>query len=214
MKLATEYAIDMDVILPPPDLGVLEQFSFKTITKQKLPRNKSPGADKIPVKILKDCLSHISAPMTDILDNSFTSSTFPDRWKSAEVVPQPKEGDHELTNNNRPISLPPSASKICERIALKQFVKYLKDNDLLTTHQSGNKENYSTETLNLFATDHTLDTMDRKQITALVLLDLSKAFDSINHGLLLKKIRNVGASPFALGWFESYLPGRKQSACP
>lgn len=104
MKLATEYAIDMDVILPPPDLGVLEQFSFKTITKQKLPRNKSPGADKIPVKILKDCLSHISAPMTDILDNSFTSSTFPDRWKSAEVVPHPKEGDHELTNNNRPIS--------------------------------------------------------------------------------------------------------------
>ena len=67
MKLATEYAIDMDVILPPPDLGVLEQFSFKTITKQKIPRNKSPGADKIPVKILKDCLSHISAPMTDSL---------------------------------------------------------------------------------------------------------------------------------------------------
>lgn len=67
MKLATEYAIDMDVILPPPDLGVLEQFSFKTITKQKIPRNKSPGADKIPVKILKDCLFHISAPMTDSL---------------------------------------------------------------------------------------------------------------------------------------------------
>ena len=89
-----------------------------------------------------------------------------------------------------------SASKICERIALRQFVKYLKDNDLLTTHQSENKENYSTETLNLFATDHTLDTMDRKQITALVLLDLSKAFDSINHGLLLKRLRNLGASPF------------------
>ena len=160
-----------------------------------MPGNKSPRADKILVKILKDCLSPISAPKTDILNHSFTSSIFPGRWKSAEVVPHPKKGDHELAKNNRPISLLPSASKICERIALEQFVKYLKDNDLLTTHQSGNKENYSTQTLNLFVSDHILDAMDRKQITTPVLLELSKAFNSINHGLLLKILRNVEASP-------------------
>ena len=176
-----------------------------------MPGNKSPRADKILVKILKDCLSPISGPKTDILNHSFTSSTFPDLWKSAEVVPHPKEGDHELAKNNRPISLVPSASKICERIALEQFVKYLKDNDLLTNPQSGNKENYSTETLNLFVSDQILDAMDRKQITTPALFELSKTFNSINHGLLLKKLRNVEASPSALGWFESYLSGRKHS---
>ena len=77
-------------------------------------------------------------------------------------------------------------------------------------HQAVNKKAHSTETLNILLTDKILEAMDKKQITALVLLDLSKAFDSIDHARLLHKLSNIGASPSSIKWFKSYLSGRRQ----
>jgi hypothetical protein len=126
-----------------------------------MPGNKSPGDDKIPVKILKDCLAaNISMPLTNIINQSFETCTFPENGNLADFIPHVKEGDHELAGNNRPISLIQSAGKICERIKGKE-------NDLLTRHQSGNKSNHSTETLNILVNDFVLNAMDRKQITVL-----------------------------------------------
>ena len=102
----------------------------------------------------------------------------------------------------------PIASKVCEKIVLSQT--YLIDNNRLTSHQSGNKNAHSTETLNIHRTDSILEAMDKKQITALVLLDLSKAFDSIDHTRLLHKLSIVGASPWTVNWFKSYLSNRYQ----
>ena len=132
-------------------------------------------------------------------------------WKYTVVVPHLKEGDHEDARNIQYHALSQSASKICERIALNQFMNYLDANDLLTNHQSGNKKYNSTETLNIHVTDFILKAMDKKQMTVLVLLDLSKAYDSINHDLLLGKLRSLGVSPSALRWFYSYLTGRRQA---
>ena len=92
-----------------------------------------------------------------------------------------KEGDHEVSSNNRPVSLLVVASKVCERLALEQFSCHLTNNKRLSSHQSGNKKLHSTETLNVFITDTILKAMDKKKLSALVMLDLSKAFDSINH---------------------------------
>ena len=80
----------------------------------------------------------------------------------------------------------------------------------LSGHQSGNKKRHSTETLNILTSDLALEAMDRKQVTALVLLDLSKAFDCIDHMSLLKKLRAMGTSKEAIEWFISYFTGRKQ----
>ena len=80
----------------------------------------------------------------------------------------------------------------------------------LSSHQSGNKSLHSTETLNIYITDLLLEAMDKKKISALILLDLSKAFDSISHQRLLQKLSTVGASPTAIMWFQSYLSGRTQ----
>ena len=159
---------------------------------------------------MKDCLSVILGPLTEIINWSLRT-LFPSCWKEAEVIPILKEGDHEEASNNRPLSLLNTASKICEKIVLEQFGSYLLNNNRLSLHQSGNRKAHSTETLNIFITDQVLEAMDKKELTALVLIDLSKAFDSLNHHRLLHKLARVGASPATVRWFKSYLSGRTQS---
>ena len=120
-----------------------------------------------------------------------------------------KEGDHEIANNNRPVSLLPVASKVCERVALNQLATYM-NNRRLTEHQSGNKKLHSCETLNVMMTDKVLEAMDSKKLTLVVLLELSKAFDSIDHCRLLSKLQALGIGRTALKWIRSYLTGRQQ----
>jgi hypothetical protein len=175
-----------------------------------MPSNKSPGLDKINMRVIKDSLPVILGPLTDIINCSLSTSTYPSTWKKAEVIPLLKDGDHEQASNNRPLSLLPVASKICEKVVLIQFNSYLLRNNRLSSHQSGNKKHFSTETLNIFVNDAILKAMDNKMLTALVLLDLSKAFDSINHNILLQKLEFIGASQSSLRWFSSYLKGRSQ----
>ena len=127
------------------------------------------------------------------------------------IVPHLKDGDHEVPNNNRPISLLPVLCKLAEKIALIQFNDFLTMHNKLTQHQSGNRRNHSMETLSLLVTDHIFRAIDQQQLTAMVLIDLSKAFESICHSTLLLRLRSLGTSSQALKWFESYLTDCKQS---
>ncbi|XP_068671396.1 uncharacterized protein [Montipora foliosa] len=140
--------------------------------------------------------------------SKFSANDIPNKFSD---MYQEDGGDPEVANENRPVSLLPALSKICERVALNQFTEYATRRNCLSGHQSGNKKRHSTETLNILTSDLALEAMDRKQVTALVLLDLSKAFDSIDHMSLLKKLRAMGTSKEAIEWFRSYLTGRKQS---
>ena len=108
-------------------------------------------------------------------------------------MPHVKEGDPDIANNNRPISLLVANSKICEKIVCNQLTSYLERHSRLSSHQSGNRRKHSTESLNLMITDCIFDAIDEKKVTVLVQLDLSKAFDSIDHGLLLHKLRLCGS---------------------
>ena len=116
----------------------------------------------------------------------------------SQITPIPKQGNHELPNNNRPISLLPALSKVCERVAYNQFVTYLTTKERLTTKQSSNKKWFSTETSLIHTTDAFLKGIDDKKLTACVLLDMSKAFDSVDQQTLLRKIQSVGTSTSAL----------------
>ena len=184
-------------------------YQVEAIIKNMAP-NKAPGIDKIPIRIIRDCLQAISYPLTSIINTSLLTACFPNAWKIAEVKPIPKEGDHEIANNNRPISRLPILSKVCERVAHNQFMEYLTSKGRLSTKQSGNKEKHSTETSVIQTTDMILSAIDKKYSTAVVLLDMSKAFDSIDHNLLLVKLQDVGTSLLALQWFRSYLTARYQ----
>ena len=161
---------------------------------------------------MKDALPAILSILTDIINSSLLTSVFPSPWKESEIVPTQKDGgDPEVANENRPVSLLTALSKICERVALNQFTEYATKRNCFSGHQSGNKKRHSTETLDILTSDLALEAMDRKQVTALVLLDFSKAFDSIDHMSLLKKLCAMGTSKEAIEWFRSYLIGRKQS---
>ena len=121
---------------------------------------------------------------------------------------QTDEAEH--ASNNRPISLLPILSKICEHVVHQQFTNYLTTNKLLSTHQNGNKQYHSTETLGLQITDEIFNAMDHKEITAMILLDLSIAYDGISHSLLVAKLESIGVSGITWDWFISYLKDRKQ----
>jgi len=126
------------------------------------------------------------------------------------VLPILKGGDHEVANNNRPVSLLPALAEICERATLNQLTENTTRQNCLTEHQNGSKRKHSTETLHMFMSNMILEAMDPKQVTALVLLDFSKAFDIVEHGILLRKLRELGVSIQAMGWFRSYLADRNQ----
>ena len=131
-------------------------------------------------------------------------------WKTTEITPLPEQGNHGLPINNRPISLLPALPEVCERVAYNQFVTYLTTKERLTTKQSGNKKWFSTETSLIHTNDAFLKSIDDKKLTACVLLDMSKAFDSVDHQILLRKIQSVDASTSSLKWFNSYLTNRHQ----
>ena len=106
----------------------------------------------------------------------------------------------EAASNNRPISLLPIVSKVCEKTALDQLTSYLTEKQRLASNQSGNKKWHSTETSLISTTDAILRAIDQTKATAVVYLDMSKAFDSIKHEILTK-LKNIGLSSSALTWF-------------
>ena len=145
-----------------------------------------------------------------LINSSFTSLTFPRALKRAEVFPHPKDGDHEVPDNNRPISLLPVLSKVSGKNALRYYNDYLTRNNRLTQHQSGNRKFHSAESLSLLVTDDIFKAIDQKKLTAVVLIDLSKAFDSIcYHNPMYKQ--HLGTSRETLKRFEIYLTDCQQS---
>ena len=123
-----------------------------------------------------------------VINGSFSHNTFPNAWEMVEVIPIQKSGDYEDPANTGPVSLLPIVSKVCERSALSQFRDFLDSNGIIHHSQSGNKKLHSMETALLHYTDELLKNMDDTKISVIVLLDMSKAFDSIRHDLLINKL--------------------------
>ena len=175
---------------------------------------KCCSLDPLPADLFKLCLSDLIPIITKIINFSLCSGNFPDDFKRAIVIPLLKKPglDKEVLKNYRPISNLPFLSKVLERVVLRQLLNHLASNGLLEIFQSAYRQNHSTETALLHVSDTLLSAADNNDVSILCLLDLSAAFDTIDHTILLDCLQHTfGISGSALNWFCTYLTDRSQS---
>ena len=146
----------------------------------------------------------ICIPMCYIFNQSLSRGIFPDDWKCARVTPLFKQGERSDLNNYRPISVISVVAGVFERIVYDQLFAYLTEHDIICKYQSGFRTIHSTVTALLEATDSWAYNIDHGKVNAVVFLDLKKAFDTVDHGILLSKLSNYGIYENAYHWFESY----------
>lgn len=176
----------------------------------KLKPKTSCGHDSLSSKLLKFIKDIIATPISIIINQSLNTGIFPNKLKIAKVLPLFKKGENKLLENYRPISLLPCISKIFERIVFDQLYKYLDSNNLLCKNQYGFRKKHSTEMAALELIDRIYKELDNKEIPIAVFLDLSKAFDTLDHSILLHKLKYYGVNGISLAWFSSYLTNRHQ----
>jgi Reverse transcriptase (RNA-dependent DNA polymerase)/Endonuclease-reverse transcriptase len=198
---------------PPP---ARDKFSFNFVSTSQVRKvlckikTKAKGRDDIGVDMLKLIIDYILLPLTHIINSSLLSSTYPTIWKLAQVCPLPKIPTPQEAKDYRPISILPAVSKILEHVVHTQITNYLDTYSLVNEYQSGFRKGHSTNTALLQVTDDIRQAMDKRQATILVLLDFSKAFDSVDIDTLLSKLTALHFSDGTLTWMKSYLSGRHQ----
>ena len=171
--------------------------------------SKSVGPNSIPIKLLK-IIGYSVSPLLALLANqSFQSGIFPDKLKIAKVISIFKKGDPELPSNYRPTSLLPIFSKIFEKLMYKRLYRFLEIRKVLYSLQFGFQVNHSIDHALVSLTEAVRNTLDNKRFGCGIFIDLQKAFDTVNHRILLPKLEHYGIRGCALEWFRSYLSHRK-----
>ena len=176
-----------------------------------LKNSKSSGVDYIDTGTIKLVAEEILPAITHIINLSIIQGTFPTIWKQAKVVPLLKKGDPLSAKNYRPVALLPIFSKILEKAVFLQIVEYLDKNNLLHPNHHGSRSGYNTATALIQMYDQWTQEVDDGKMVGVMMVDLSAAFDMVDHPLLLAKLRLFGLEEEVILWFESYLTGRTQS---
>ena len=197
----------------------LNQHSFKfqninedivgTVIDKFAPK-VSFGFDGISSKLIKMIKDALVKPITIIINQMLTTGIFPEKLKIAKVIPLYKKDDAAFFNNYRPISLLPAISKIFEKVIFKQLYQFFSEKKLLYKSQYGFRTEHSTEFAAVEVVDRILTEMDQMNTPINVFLDLSKAFDTLDHEILLEKLLYYGIKGVSLKLMESYLTNRKQ----
>ena len=192
-------------------------FSFKSVTEEtvikyieSIPTKSSCGYDEISTYIMKCIKYEIGQPLTVIINQAFQKGfqSFPDKLKIAKITPVFKKGNSELIDNYRPISLLSAFSKIFEKAIHEQLFEYFTKNKLFHSSQYGFRSEHSTELAALELIDRVMNIMNNNEIPIGIFIDLSKAFDTINHKILLSKLKFYGLDESALALMTSYLEER------
>ena len=183
----------------------------EVISTCSLLKNKSSsGYDKIVSWVAKTTISTVAEPLAEIINCSLETGMVPDELKIAKVIPVYKAGAKNEFSNYRPISILPFFSKIFEKIVYARLINYLNKLDILTPSQYGFRKKSSTYMALVDICDQITNSIDNRDYCAGVFIDLSKAFDTIDHTILLTKLQHYGIRGVALDWFKSYLTNRAQ----
>lgn len=192
------------------------KFNFTKVSVDKVEKilhsikSNAKGSDGIDLKMLLLVIPYLSLHITFIINQCLVTGTYPKQWKDAFVIPVPKVTNPSLLSNFRPISILPTISKILEKIIHEQLTSFLNNNNILPSTQSGFRANHSTTTALLHVSDELFRACDSHKTTFLILLDYSKAFDTLIHTTLCSKLKYFGLGDLAVNFFYEYLSLRQQ----
>ena len=192
-------------------------FSIKSVHPEVISKiikgmksSKSCGLDNIDSFILKLACDELTPGITHIVNLSIGRKYFPTLWKNSKVIPLFKKDEATNPKNYRPVSLLSITSKILERVVYHQMIEYLEENGLLHPSHHGFRKSHSTTTALLEMYANWVEAQEDDKITAVVLLDLSAAFDLVDKEILIEKLKLYGFEENSTSWMESYLTGRNQ----
>ena len=218
-KLASKLEVkpDDDLIkyLHPTDSN--QKFSFKLMSEESMLRSlkmlksgKAPGPDGVPTNLVKDAATFIAKPLAMIFSASLAKGIVPNVWKLAKITPIFKTGARNEKNNYRPISVLSVFAKLFEKIVHDQLSDFLLSNRKLTMSQFAYRKLHSTITSLISVSDYWYENIDKNDVNFALFLDLKKAFDTVDHEILIRKLKVYGIDGIELEWFRSYLSCRQQ----
>ena len=177
---------------------------------KEIPTNAAPGPDKLPAIVLKECADEIAEAIVMIWTKSLETSEIPDIMKLQTIIPLFKKGRKSLPENYRPVSLTSHLIKLIGRVFRKKIIKHIEDNNLLSDNQHAFRIGRSCLTQLLHHIDEVLKSLENKMNVDVVYLDFAKAFDKVDHKILLKKLEQFGIRGKLLKWIESFISNRYQ----
>ncbi len=172
--------------------------------------DKSPGIDQLHPRVLKELAEELAAPLTIIYNTSLREGELPTQWREANICPIFKKGDKEDPANYRPVSLTSIVCKVLERIICEVIIKHIKDNDLTCQQQHGFSKGKSVVTNLLEALDVWTEALSHNIPVDVIFLDYAKAFDTVPHERLLRKMEALGITGNLLQWTRQFLTRRRQ----
>ena len=190
----------------------LRQVTYENVLKQlkALRNDTSTGPDGIPVRYIKLVQDSLSSPLTHIINAFIESNNFPSSWKCARIVPINKVPTPVEKSDFRPIAILPALSKIFERLVCSQVIEFIENTQLYKDTVTGFRKGYSTGSALLKLRDDIRTAMKSGELSIIVLIEFSKAFDTISHETLIKTLHKCDFSKDFLRWTLSYLTDRKQ----
>ena len=172
--------------------------------------SKSSGFDDISTRVFKDAFLALIPQLVHLFNLSFESGIFPDRWKRATIIPLFKGGDKTEVSNYRPISLLPLPGKLLEKIVHGSMMVFLNRLNVITDRQGGFRKGFSTSTSIVELTNNLFNNINLDYTSLAAFIDLRKAFDTVNHDILIKKLGYYGIRDGNLKWCANYLTNRSQ----